>query len=318
MYTVCPRAAFVSYSSHVSDLSAVQLQCIDAMKEQTLKAPIELGGVGLHTGQTATMRILPAPAGKGIVFRRMDLDNFELRADVGSVERVAYATTLMSRGVWISTVEHLLSALYALGIDNAVIELDNFEVPILDGSALPYTEAIQQVGIVQLQAPRMYVRIERPFVLEENGKTIAIYPSDSLSLEYEIGFPHPLIGHQKLEVNITPENYRALIAPARTFGFYHEVEALQAAGLVRGGSLDNAIVLTEQGMLNETSLRYPDEFVRHKILDLLGDFALMGQQVLGRLTANRAGHALHTRFVAALLESTTHWSSTTLTPAEVL
>jgi UDP-3-O-[3-hydroxymyristoyl] N-acetylglucosamine deacetylase len=224
----------------------------------------------------------------------------------------------MSRGVWISTVEHLLSALYALGIDNAVIELDNFEVPILDGSALPYTEAIRQAGIVQLQAPRIYVRIEKPFVLEENGKTIAIYPSDSLSLEYEIGFQHPLIGHQKLQVNITPENYRDLIAPARTFGFYYEVEALQAAGLIRGGSLDNAIVLTESGMLNETSLRYPDEFVRHKILDLLGDFALMGQQVLGRLTANRAGHALHTRFVAALLESTTHWTSTTLTPAEVL
>jgi UDP-3-O-[3-hydroxymyristoyl] N-acetylglucosamine deacetylase len=288
------------------------------MREQTLKTPIEFNGVGLHTGQTATMRILPAPAGKGIVFRRLDLDNFELKADVGSVERVAYATTLMSRGVWISTVEHLLSALYALGVDNAIIELDNFEVPILDGSALPYTEAIQKAGVAQLQAPRTYVRIERPFVLEENGKSIAIHPSDSLSLEYEIGFPHPLIGYQKLEVKITPENYRALIAPARTFGFYHEVEALQAAGLVRGGSLENAIVLTENGMLNETSLRYPDEFVRHKILDLLGDFALMGQQVLGRLTANRAGHALHTRFVAALLESTTHWSPTTLTPAGVL
>ncbi|HET9216085.1 MAG TPA: UDP-3-O-acyl-N-acetylglucosamine deacetylase [Terriglobia bacterium] len=288
------------------------------MREQTLKAPIEFSGVGLHTGQTATMRILPAPAGKGIVFRRMDLDNFELRADVGSVERVAYATTLMSRGVWISTVEHLLSALYALGVDNAIVELDNFEVPILDGSALPYTEAIQQAGLVQLQAPRTYMRIEKPFILEENGKSIAIYPSDSLSLEYEIGFQHPLIGHQKLEVQITPENYRSLIAPARTFGFYHEVEALQRSGLVRGGSLENAIVLTESGMLNETSLRYPDEFVRHKILDLLGDFALMGQQVLGRLTANRAGHALHTRFVAALLESSTHWTSTTLTPAEAL
>jgi len=261
---------------------------------------------------------LPAPAGKGIVFRRVDLDNFELRADVGSVERVAYATTLMSRGVWISTVEHLLSALYALGIDNAYIELDNFEVPILDGSALPYTEAIQQAGIVELAAPRNYIRIDKSFMLEENGKTIAIHPADTLSLEYEIGFKHPLIGHQKLQVEITPENYCNLIAPARTFGFYHEVEALQAAGLVRGGSLENAIVLTEGGMLNETSLRYPDEFVRHKILDLLGDFALIGQHVLGRLTANRAGHALHTRFVAQLLESTDHWSSTTLSPVAVL
>jgi UDP-3-O-[3-hydroxymyristoyl] N-acetylglucosamine deacetylase len=288
------------------------------MREQTLAAPIEFSGVGLHTGQPAAMRLLPAPAGKGIVFRRVDLDNFELRADVGSVERVAYATTLMSHGVWISTVEHLLSALYALGVDNTIIELDNFEVPILDGSALPYTEAIEKAGIVRLAAPRNYMRIEKPFIMEESGKTLAIYPSDVLSLEYEIGFKHPLIGHQKLEVKITPENYRAMIASARTFGFYHEVEALQAAGLVRGGSLENAIVLTETGMLNETSLRYPDEFVRHKILDLLGDFALIGQQVLGRLTANRAGHALHTRFVGALLESTSHWSTTTLTPAEVL
>jgi UDP-3-O-[3-hydroxymyristoyl] N-acetylglucosamine deacetylase len=285
------------------------------MREQTLAAPIEFHGVGLHTGEPASMRVLPAPAGKGIVFRRVDLDNFELRADVGSVERVAYATTLMSRGVWISTVEHLLSALYALGIDNAYVELDNFEVPILDGSALPYTEAIREAGIVQLAAPRHYIRIVKPFVLEENGKTLAIHPAETLSLEYEIGFKHPLIGHQKLEVEITPENYRSDIAPARTFGFYHEVEALQKAGLVRGGSLENAIVLTETGMLNETSLRYPDEFVRHKILDLLGDFALMGQQVLGRLTANRAGHALHTRFVAQLLESTDHWTATTLTRA---
>jgi len=288
------------------------------MREKTLAAPIEFSGPGLHTGELAAMRVLPAPAGKGIIFRRVDLDNFELRADVGSVERVAYATTLMSRGVWISTVEHLLSALYALGIDNAYIELDNFEVPILDGSALLYTEAIHKAGITELAAPRNYIRIVKSFALEENGKSIAIHPSETFSVEYEIGFKHPLIGHQKLEVEITPENYGTLIAPARTFGFYHEVEALQAAGLVRGGTLENAIVLTESGMLNETSLRYPDEFVRHKILDLLGDFALIGQPVLGRLTANRAGHALHTRFVAELLESTEHWSSTMLTPAEVL
>lgn len=288
------------------------------MQEQTIAKPIAFSGVGLHTGQLATMRLLPAPARKGIVFRRVDLEDFELQADVGSVERVAYATTLMSRGVWISTVEHLLSALYALGIDNAIIELDNFEVPILDGSAMPYIEAIRSAGITQLVAPRNYMRIVKPFVMEENGKSIAIYPSETLSLEYEIGFPHPLIGHQKLQVEITPEIYARQIAPARTFGFYHEVEALQAAGLVRGGSLENAIVLTENGMLNETSLRYPDEFVRHKILDLLGDFALIGQRVLGRLTANRAGHALHTRFVAGLLESSEHWTSMTLTPAEAL
>jgi UDP-3-O-[3-hydroxymyristoyl] N-acetylglucosamine deacetylase len=278
------------------------------MREQTIASPVEFSGIGLHTGEAATMRILPAPAGKGIVFRRVDLDNFELRADVGSVERVAYATTLMNRGVWISTVEHLLSALYGFGIDNAFVELDNFEVPILDGSGLKYIEAIQRVGIVALEAERSVIRITKSFALEENGKTIAIHPSESFSIEYEIGFPHPLIGHQKVEVEITPMNYANLVAPARTFGFYEEVEKLQASGLVRGGSLENAIVLTEKGMLNETSLRFPDEFVRHKILDLLGDFALIGQSVQGRIVANRAGHALHTRFVAELLASADHWT----------
>ncbi len=277
------------------------------MREQTIAAPIEFRGTGLHTGEPATVRILPAPAGKGIRFRRVDLDNFELRADVASVARVAYATTLMSRGVWISTVEHLLSALYGIGIDNAYIELDNFEVPILDGSALPYTEAITAAGIVQQNQSRQYIRIIKDFVLKEGEKTLGIYPSETFRIKYEIDFPHPLIGKQTLDVELSGSSYADSIAPARTFGFYHEVEQLQASGLVRGGSLENAIVLTETGMLNNTSLRFPDEFVRHKTLDLLGDFALIGQPVLGKLVANRAGHALHTRFVAELLESTSHW-----------
>ncbi len=277
------------------------------MHQQTLRSPVEFGGIGLHTGEHATVRILPAPANKGIVFRRVDLDNFELLADVASVARVAYATTLMSRGVWISTVEHLLSALYGIGIDNAYIELDNFEVPILDGSALPYTEAIARVGVVTQRALRQYIRITKPFVLKEGEKTLGIYPSDTFSIKYAIDFPHPLIGKQSIEVQLVGSNYAKSIAPARTFGFYREVEQLQAGGLIRGGSLDNAIVLTEAGMLNDTSLRFADEFVRHTTLDLLGDFALIGQPVLGSLIANRAGHALHTRFVAELLESTSHW-----------
>jgi UDP-3-O-[3-hydroxymyristoyl] N-acetylglucosamine deacetylase len=277
------------------------------MREQTIAGPIEFTGIGLHTGEHVTVRILPAPAGKGIIFRRVDLDDFELRADVASVARVAYATTLMSRGVWISTVEHLLSALYGVGIDNAYIELDNFEVPILDGSALPYTEAIARVGLAEQERSRQCIRIKKEFVLEEGGKTLGIYPADTFAIHYDINFPHPLIGKQSLEVEFRGTNYADFIAPARTFGFYHEVEKLQASGLIRGGSLENAIVLTETGMLNDTSLRFPDEFVRHKTLDLLGDFALIGQPVLGRLVADRAGHALHTRFVAELLESTSHW-----------
>jgi UDP-3-O-[3-hydroxymyristoyl] N-acetylglucosamine deacetylase len=277
------------------------------MYEQTIAAPIEFTGVGLHTGENATVRILPAPTGKGIIFRRVDLDNFELRADVGSVARVAYATTLMSRGVWISTVEHLLSALYGIGIDNAYIELDNFEVPILDGSSVPYTAAIAHAGIVKQKKPRQYIRITKEFVLRDGQKTLGIYPAQTFSIQYDINFPHPLIGRQSLQVELTSTNYADSIAPARTFGFYSEVEKLQSNGLIRGGSLENAIVLTETGMLNDTSLRFRDEFVRHKMLDLLGDFALIGQPVLGRLIADRAGHALHTRFVAELLESTSHW-----------
>jgi UDP-3-O-[3-hydroxymyristoyl] N-acetylglucosamine deacetylase len=278
------------------------------MREQTIADSFEFSGIGLHTGELATVRIFPAPPGKGIIFRRVDLDNFELRADVASVARVAYATTLMNRGVWISTVEHLLSALYGVGIDNAYVELDNFEVPILDGSALPYVEAIARVGTVQQDRVRQYIRITKEFVITEGDKTLGIYPSDGFSIKYDIDFSHPLIGAQSLDLEFTGTNYADWIAPARTFGFYHEVEMLLASGLARGGSLENAIVLTETGMLNDTSLRFPDEFVRHKTLDLLGDFALIGQPVLGRLVAHRAGHALHTRFAAELLESTAHWT----------
>lgn len=283
------------------------MQSLSRVNERTIATAIEFRGVGLHTGEPAAMRILPAPPGKGIIFRRVDLDNFEIRADVASVARVAYATTLMKKGVWISTVEHVLSALYGIGIDNAYVELNNFEVPILDGSALPFTKAIEQAGFAYQNRSRRYLRIKRPYILEEQGKTIGIFPSNTFSIRYEINFPHPLIGEQKLEVELGEENFAKLIAPARTFGFYHEVEKLQTSGLIRGGSLENAIVLTESGMLNDTELRFPDEFVRHKILDLLGDFALIGQAVLGRLVANRAGHALHTRFVAELLDNSTHW-----------
>src|SRR5438132_10414520 len=176
------------------------------MRQQTLAGPIEFSGIGLHTGEHATVRILPAPADKGIVFRRLDLDNFELPANVASVARVAYATTLMNRGVWISTVEHLLSALYGMRIDNAYIELDNFEVPILDGSAAPYTEAIARVGAVQQRQRRQYMRITQPFVLEEGEKTLGIYPSDTFTVKYDIDFPHPLIGKQSVETQLSGTN----------------------------------------------------------------------------------------------------------------
>ena len=284
------------------------------MYERTLAGPIEFSGVGLHTGVPVSLRVLPARAATGIVFRRVDLDNFEIHADVASVSRVAYATTLMSKGVWISTVEHLLSAFYGIGIDNAYVDMDNLEVPILDGSARPFTDAIARVGMVEQDQPREYLRVTKEFVVEENGKSLAIYPADTFQIECAIDFKHPFIGPQRLSLECTEEGYAASIAPARTFGFYNEVRALQNNGLIQGGSLENAIVLTDTGMLNEEPLRFKDEFVRHKILDLLGDFALIRRPVLGRLVANRAGHALHTRFVADLLESEEHWTIETRKP----
>jgi len=276
------------------------------MYERTIANAVEFKGIGLHTGEPAAMRILAAPPGKGIIFRRVDLDNFEIRADVGSVARVAYATTLMKKGVWISTVEHVLSALYGIGVDNAYIELNNFEVPILDGSALPFTQAIERVGLAKQNRRRRYLRIIKPFMLEEQGKTIGIFPSETFTIGYEINFPHPIIGKQKLEVGLGESNFAKLIAPARTFGFYHEVEKLQASGLIRGGSLENAIVLTDGGVMNGP-LRYPDEFGRHKALDLIGDLALAGLPLLGRVVAHKAGHSLHTRLVSKLLADSSAW-----------
>ena len=281
------------------------------MNERTLADPISFTGVGLHTGEPVSMTVLPAPAGTGIVFRRVDLDQFEIPANVSSVARVAYATTLMQKGVWISTVEHLLSALYGIGVDNAYVDMDNLEVPILDGSARPFTDQIARVGLDTQDRPREYIRITREFILEENGKSLGIYPSKTFSIDCSINFEHPFIGPQQVSLECCGDGYSASIAPARTFGFQADLAALQNSGLIRGGSLENAIVLTDTGMLNEEPLRFKDEFVRHKILDLLGDFALIGRPVLGHLVANRAGHALHTRFVASLLESRDHWTRET-------
>ena len=272
------------------------------MHQRTLAGPIEFSGIGLHTGEQASLRVLPAPAGKGIVFRRVDLDNFELRADVASVARVAYATTLMSRGVWISTVEHLLSALYGTGIDNAYIELDNFEVPILDGSAFPYTEAITHAGIVRQRTLRQYIRITKPFVLKEGDKTLGIYPSDTFTIKYDIDFPHPLIGKQSLEVQLRGANYAQHIAPARTFAFRQEVEALLAAGLAQGGSLENALIITPPDGFS-TPLRLPSEWCAHKLLDLIGDLALLDARLALKLTALRPGHRINARFAQTLLQS---------------
>ena len=257
------------------------------------------------------LRILPAPAGSGIRFRRTDLDNFEIEALGRNVARVSYATSLMKKGVLISTTEHLLSALIGTGIDNAVIELDNLELPILDGSALPFVEMIHRAGIRKQRRPRSYLRICRELELREGNKFIAVYPAETYSVSYTIDFPHPLIGREVFRGNLSDGQYLRGIAPARTFGFLHEAEAMRQQGLIRGASEENAVVLTRDSVLNPP-LRFGDEFVRHKVLDLIGDLALVGKQILGSIVADRAGHAMHTALVSRILRDHSLWEETTV------
>jgi UDP-3-O-[3-hydroxymyristoyl] N-acetylglucosamine deacetylase len=247
------------------------------------------------------MKLLPAPSGTGIVFRRTDLDGFLLEAHGSNVAKVSYATSLMKRGVFISTTEHLLSALVGVGVDNAFVELDNLELPILDGSALPFVEMIQRVGLRRQRRRRSYLRVLRPIELHEGSKFIAVYPAENYSASYSIDFPHPLIGKETFEVGLANGSYLKQIAPARTFGSREDEEAMRRMGLIRGASRENCIVLTRDGVENGP-LRFPDEFVRHKVLDLIGDLALIGRRILGRVVANRAGHAMHTALVSRILK----------------
>jgi UDP-3-O-[3-hydroxymyristoyl] N-acetylglucosamine deacetylase len=280
-------------------------------QEQTIRSGAECNGIGLHSGAPVHLKILPAPSGSGIIFRRSDLDDFEIEATGRNVARVSYATSLMKKGVLISTTEHLLSAFVGTGIDNAIVELDNLELPILDGSARPFVEMIQRAGIRKQRRPRSYMRIRRELELREGNKFIAVYPAETYSVSYTIDFPHALIGRETFRVDLSDGNYLREIAAARTFGFLHEADAMRQQGLIRGASTDNAIVLTPEGLMNPP-LRYADEFVRHKVLDLIGDLALVGKQILGNIVADRAGHAMHTALVSRLLRDKTLWDETTL------
>ena len=273
--------------------------------EQTILAPIEFTGVGLHSGAPVTLRLLPAPAGSGIVFRRTDLDNFEIPANCRNVAKVSYATSLMRQGVLISTTEHLLSALIGMGVDNVIVELDNLELPILDGSALPYVEAVQATGIRIQRRRRESIRILRPIEVREGEKFIGVYPGSGYSIQYAIDFPAP-IGRQTTSVDLAAETYGAVIAPARTFGYKADEQRLRDMGLIRGATPENAIILGVVGPENGP-LRFPDEYVRHKVLDLIGDLALAGRRIEGHVVAERVGHAMHTALVSRLIKDRSAW-----------
>jgi UDP-3-O-[3-hydroxymyristoyl] N-acetylglucosamine deacetylase len=247
------------------------------------------------------MTLRPAPAGVGVVFRRTDLDGFEIPAAWKHVARVSYATSLMRKGVLISTTEHLLSVFASMGIDNVYVDIDNLEVPILDGSGLPFVRMIREAGVRSTRKLRKYLRIVRPVSVEDRGKKITILPANSFAVSCEVEFPHPMLGKQSLDLEITAEGYAREISPARTFGFAKELDAMRNMGLIRGASLDSAVCFTETGVMNEGGLRFPDEPCRHKVLDLIGDFALLGRPILGHVIAERAGHALHVAMVHKIM-----------------
>ncbi|MGA2390963.1 MAG: UDP-3-O-acyl-N-acetylglucosamine deacetylase [Candidatus Sulfotelmatobacter sp.] len=280
------------------------------IQQQTVRSTVACSGVGLHSGAEVHMRILPAPPGTGIVFRRTDLDGFEIEATSRNVARVSYATSLMKKGVLISTTEHLLSAFTGLGIDNAFVELDNLELPILDGSAKPFVDLIHKAGIRKQRRPRKYMKILRELEMREGNKFISVYPADSYSVSYSINFPHPLIGKETFQVELSNGSYLHKIAPARTFGSREDEKTMRNMGLIRGASAENCIVLTRDGLENGP-LRFPDEFVRHKVLDLVGDLALLGKPILGKIVADRAGHAMHTALVSRILRDQSLWEEVT-------
>lgn len=286
----------------------------DHQLECTLGGTLDFSGIGLHSGAPASLRLIPAPAGSGIVFRRADLENYEIPATGRNVARVSYATSLMRQGVLISTTEHLLSALIGLGVDNVICEIDNLEVPILDGSAQPYVNAMQQIGLKQQRRKREYLRILRPVEVREgegpDAKFIGVYPGDGYSIDYTIDFPAP-IGRDRFTGDLETGAYADLLAPARTFGFREDEAKLRNMGLIRGASEESAIIIGG-GRIQNGPLRFPDEFVRHKVLDLIGDLALAGRRLWGSVVAHRAGHAMHTALVQRLLRDRGAWELATM------
>jgi len=277
------------------------------MYQTTISKSVSVSGNGLHTGAPVSITLKPAPENSGYIFVRTDLDNFEIPASVEYISHCSYATTLMRRGVVLSTCEHLLSALRGCGIDNCFVEIDSIELPIMDGSSEDFIRLIEQAGITQQDAPRRFFRVLKEVKIKEGDRKMSIEPSEKFEVECLIDFKHPFINKQKMHYVAENGSFRREIASARTFGFTQEIEMLRKANLARGGSLDNAIVLTSEGMLNETPLRFDDEFVRHKVLDIIGDLALLGMPIKGKVIAEKSGHSVHAQLMSKLLKTENAW-----------
>lgn len=273
---------------------------------RTLRRQVGCTGIGLHSGKPVRLELKPAPAEHGIRFFRTDV-GVEIPASIEYLARLDHATTLSRDGVSVDTVEHLLSALHGLGVDDVRVEVDGPEVPILDGSGAPFVILIHEAGLKPLAVNRQYLKVVKPVEVVRGTKSIRISPADHFRVSYVIGFDHPLLRHQAASFRVAADTFSESIAPARTFGFLREVETLRRSGLALGGSLDNAVVIGETGVLNNR-LRFEDEFVRHKILDAIGDLALLGHPVVGHLEATRAGHALHAALCQRLWENPESWT----------
>ena len=271
------------------------------MYQTTIKKRIHCAGVGLHSGKMVELTMRPAAENTGIVFHIVGPEGVrDISPTPGAVISTGLATTLGAKGVAVSTVEHLLAALRGLSIDNIHIDVDGAEIPIMDGSAAPFVLLFKDAGIHVQSAPRKVLRVREPFTYEKDGKSIVAEPYDGFAVDCLIDFPHPAVGRQRLTLNVTPQSF-AQVAMARTFGFLRDVEALQSRGLALGGSLSNAVVLDERGVVNEEGLRAPDEFVRHKLLDFIGDMAMLPLPLMGRFTVRCSGHAVNNEFLRAIV-----------------
>ncbi len=276
--------------------------------QKTLARAVELEGLGVHSGRPVRMALLPSPGGE-LVFRRTDLGGAEMGLHPDRVES-RNSTTLVGERFKVQTVEHLLAALYAYGVDSLVIALDADEVPIMDGSALPFVRALERAGLAELPTHRQVLRIKRTFQLDEKDAWVRLEPAPDgagLFLEYTIVYGHPGIGTQRRSLSLAPASFAEEVAPARTFGFLKDVELYHKQGLALGASYDNTVVFDETAVVNPP-LRFPDEFVRHKLLDITGDLALLGRPLAAKVTAYKAGHRLHLEIVRFLLAHPEYWT----------
>lgn len=289
------------------------------VKQRTLKNPVQATGVGLHTGERVDIALRPAPVNSGIVFRRVDLSPaVTIRAEAHAVQDTRLSTCLVKDGVRVSTIEHLMSAFAGLGIDNAIVELNSAEVPIMDGSAGTFIFLLQSAGIAEQAEAKRFVRIKKPVEVKEGDKWVRFEPFNGYKLAFTINFAHPVFAatKQNVTVDLGEHSYVKEVSRARTFGFMQDVEAMRAQGLALGGSLDNAIVMDEYRVINPDGLRFDDEFVKHKVLDAIGDLSLLGHPLIGAFSGYKSGHALNNALLRALLADESAWEFTTFEKTE--